>query len=133
MRLSKKLGMLLAVLSGALGCQGETYVTLRHVSIDRCASAWFIKRFIDPDAVFVFFVQGEKPPPGIGFAFYGAPYFNRGPDCTFTDLVKKHQMQTNAALQKINAIANDVKSWMQGPGTTSARLNIHIADLYDIA
>lgn len=129
MRLSGKLILFGIFLAAGCKMQGETYVTLQHVSIDRCASAWFITRFVDSEAKFVFFSQGEKPPPGIGFGFYGATYFNHGPDCTFTDLVKKNQKQSNTALQRINIIVNDVMSWMQGPGSMSAQLNNHIADL----
>src|SRR5262245_17744295 len=133
MRIPRELTLFAILFFAIPAARGETYVTLQHVSIDRCASAWFITRFIDSDAKFAFFPQGEKPLPGIGFGYYGATYFNHGPDCTFTDLVKKNQKQNNPALQKMNNIVNDVMSWMQGPGSMSALLNNYIADLQVVA
>ena len=132
MRLPMKLTVLALVFCFGLTAPGEVYVTLEHVSIDRCASAWFIKRFVDSEATYAFFAQGAKPPPGIGFGFYGAQYFNHGPDCTFADLVKKNKKGSNPALQKMNTVVNDVMSWMQGPGSMSARLNNHIAEVYEL-
>ena len=132
MSVYRRLVILALLLCSGAAVYGGQYVTLRHVSIDRCASAWFIKRFVDADAVFVFFNQGENPPAGTGFGFFGAAYFNHGPDCTFTDLVKKHR-QTDPALQKMNAAVNDVMAWMQGAGAIPTRFDNHISDIYDQA
>jgi hypothetical protein len=38
------------------------WVTERRPHVDRCASAWFIRRFVDPKATFLFTVPGEKTP-----------------------------------------------------------------------
>ena len=44
---------------------GHVWVTRRNVHVDRIASAWLIRRFIDPHAVFKF-VAGEGLPPATG-------------------------------------------------------------------
>ena len=38
------------------------YSTRKEVHVDRCASAWLIKRFIDPDAEFLFATHEEAMP-----------------------------------------------------------------------
>ncbi len=38
------------------------WVTERRPHVDRCASAWFIHRFVDPKATFLFVGPHEKPP-----------------------------------------------------------------------
>ena len=49
------------------------WVTRHEPDLDRCASAWLIKRFIDADASFAFINMGETPPTGgIPFVLPGA-------------------------------------------------------------
>jgi hypothetical protein len=108
---------------------GATYVTEAKVSVDRCASAWFIKRFVDSDAEFVFIAPNAERPPGITFGFFGAEYFNRASDCTFTALVKRNGKSGNEALRKINEFANDAVNWRYGPQFLGRQLLEHIADL----
>lgn len=115
--------------SFTLSLRAETYVTEEGVQIDRCACAWFILRFVDEEAQFKFFKNGEKPPAGIGFDYYGAPYFHKGPDCSFTSFIKKHpnQKTTNQkALQEINQLVNDVFAWRDGPKSNASLLRLAI-------
>ena len=59
------------------------YCTRKDVHVDRCASAWLIKRFIDADAEFVF-VEAHIPLPGtIPFDMHGAPWGHLEGKCTF--------------------------------------------------
>ena len=37
------------------------YVSRRKVNLDRTASAWLIRRFVDKDAEFIFYTQAVKP------------------------------------------------------------------------
>lgn len=57
--------------------------------MDRIASAWFIKRFVDLDAEFVFAETGEEIP----FDLPGADLGHHGNDCTFETLVKRYRPQ----------------------------------------
>jgi hypothetical protein len=88
--------------------RADTWVTLERVDVDRCASAWLIKRFIDEDPKFVFFEQGEEgeAPDGIGYDYFGAKYFHKGSDCTFTALVKAYGLSAKKALQRMNSDVN---------------------------
>lgn len=113
--------------------RAETYVTLENVSIDRCVSAWFIQRFVDDQAKFVFFKNGEPPPEGIGYDYYGAPFFRRGPNSTFTSLVKANQRESDQALRQIHEDANDVSAWKKGPESLTTKLLNLIAELRESA
>jgi hypothetical protein len=106
-----------------------TYVTEAKVSVDRCASAWFIKRFVDADAEFAFVAPNAERPNGITFGFFGAEYFNRASDCTYTALMKRHGKAGNEALWKINELANDAINWRFGRQFLGRQLLEHIADL----
>jgi hypothetical protein len=65
------------------------YCTRKNVHVDRCASAWLIKRFIDPEAEFVF-VDGQKPAPdAIPFDMHGADWGHRDGKCSFEVIHEK--------------------------------------------
>ena len=60
------------------------WVTTRGVRINRAATAWLIRRFIDPQASFVFTAAGEvaeiaRALAGVGFHAPGTPYPARDP------------------------------------------------------
>jgi len=40
------------------------WVTERRPHVDRCASAWFVRRFVDKRPVFVFIDRGDRAPAG---------------------------------------------------------------------
>ena len=68
------------------------YCTRSYVHVDRCASAWLIKRFIDKDAEFVF-VDGQEPLPGtIPFDMHGAEWGHHENRCTFETILHLHQI-----------------------------------------
>ena len=68
--------------------RGRRWVTRPRPHIDRLASAWLIKRFIDVEAVFVFAPPAEFPSDAIPFDAPGVELSHRGEDCTFETLVK---------------------------------------------
>ena len=107
----------------------ETWVTIRKVDVDRCASAWLIKRFIDESPEFRFFNQGEEAPGGIGYDFFGAKYFHKGSDCTFTRLIKVYGFSEIPALRRMNEDVNDVFSWRWPSGSFPVKFREHIGDL----
>ncbi len=65
--------------------QGRTWTTRSNVGVDRIASAWLIKRFIDPGAVFsVVAAQGRPPAVGeISVDVFEATFTHVGERCTF--------------------------------------------------
>jgi hypothetical protein len=74
---------------GALPLRGSTWVTRPRPHIDRIASAWLIKRFCDPDAVFAFADAADAARKGTPFDVLGAEFGHHGEDCTFETLVKR--------------------------------------------
>src|SRR5262245_2966748 len=64
---------------------GRTWVTRQGIHVDRMASAWLIKMFIDPQARFRFVpARGYRPAPGeLRFDMYEAEYSHEGDRCTF--------------------------------------------------
>ena len=69
--------------------RGRRWVTRPRPHIDRIASAWLVKRFIDPDAQFVFAPPPEFPKDAIPFDAPGVELSHQGEDCTFETLVKR--------------------------------------------
>jgi hypothetical protein len=73
--------------------RGRRWVTRPRPHIDRIASAWLIKRFIDTDAVFVFAPPAEFPKDAIPFDAPGVELSHQGEDCTFETLVKRARLR----------------------------------------
>jgi hypothetical protein len=74
---------------GSLPARGSTWVTRPRPHIDRIASAWLVKRFCDPDAVFEFADAADAARKGVPFDVLGAEFGHHGEDCTFETLVKR--------------------------------------------
>src|SRR5216117_329544 len=75
--------------TGLRDLRGRQWVTRRRPHVDRIASAWLIKRFIDPDATFVFADPRQFPKEAIPFDTPGAELSHVGDDCTFETLLKR--------------------------------------------
>jgi len=72
--------------------RGRRWVTRPRPHIDRIASAWLIKRFIDTDAEFAFAPPNEFPKDAIPFDAPGVELSHQGEDCTFETLVKRARL-----------------------------------------
>ncbi len=73
--------------------RGRRWVTRPRPHVDRVASAWLIKRFIDADAVFVFAPPAEFPKDAIAFDAPGVELSHHGEDCTFETLIKRARLR----------------------------------------
>jgi len=73
--------------------RGRRWVTRPRPHVDRIASAWLIKRFIDAEAVFVFAPPAEFPKDAIAFDAPGVELSHQGEDCTFETLVKRAHLR----------------------------------------
>src|SRR5687767_8385535 len=90
--------------------RGRTWVTREGVFVDRIASAWLIRRFIDPDATFKF-VGGRsyRPQPDeLRFDMYQAEYTHEGDRCTFETLLDRFDLEDDPALGAIAEIVHDI-------------------------
>lgn len=89
--------------------RGRTWVTRRGVQVDRMASAWLIRRFIDPDARFLFVDPKEHRhrPEQVRFDMYDAEYTHEGDRCTFETLLQRFGLR-DRALRAIGEIVHDI-------------------------
>jgi hypothetical protein len=89
--------------------QGHTWVTRRDVFIDRIASAWLIRRFIDPKARFKFTgAKSYNPRKGeVRFDMFEAEYTHEGDRCTFETLLDRAGLK-DRGLRAIGQIVHDI-------------------------
>jgi hypothetical protein len=87
----------------------STWVTRTGLHIDRIASAWLIRRFIDPKARFKF-VHGSQYAPKAGelrFDMFEAEFTHQGDLCTFEVLLRRFALK-DSALRQIAEIVHDI-------------------------
>jgi hypothetical protein len=88
--------------------QGRRWMTRRNLHIDRLASAWLIKQFIDKRPRFYFVAEGETVEGAIAFDMYGAEFTHHGEDCTFETMLKRFSLNDNKGLREIAEIVHDI-------------------------
>ncbi|RQQ57471.1 chromate resistance protein ChrB domain-containing protein [Burkholderia stagnalis] len=87
--------------------QGRTWATRRHLWVDRVASAWLIRRFIDPRARFLWLASPQDCPPGaLGFDFDGAAFTHVDERVTFEVLLASFGLDNDAALMRLGEIVH---------------------------
>jgi hypothetical protein len=87
--------------------QGRTWATRRRLWVDRVASAWLIRRFIDPDARFRWLnAPSDCPKSALGFDFDGAAFTHVGDRVTFETLLASFGLEADAALARIGTIVH---------------------------
>ena len=72
---------------------GRVWVTRPRPGIDRSASAWLIRRFIDKKARFIFAPEEHVPSEAVPFDMFHAGFGHRGEDCTFETLEKTFRIR----------------------------------------
>ncbi len=91
------------------GPVGRTWVTRRGVKEDRIASAWLIRRFIDPAASFKFVpVPGYRPRDGeVRFDMYEGEFTHEDDSCTLEVLIARFGLD-DPALVALGEIVHDI-------------------------
>ena len=94
------------------------WITRQNVKVDRVACPWLIRRFIDPDAEFLFVpedelldsVRKEGAIPFDATRFPQVKLNHRGERCTFEAILEDYELK-DAALQRLALIVRgaDVK------------------------
>lgn len=89
--------------------RGSVWVTRRDIHVDRIASAWLIRRFIDTDASFLFISADEyvHTPNHRRFDMFDGEFTHEGPRCTFETLLVRFGLH-DAALSAIGEIVHDI-------------------------
>jgi hypothetical protein len=87
------------------------WVTRENANVDRVACPWLIKRFIDPEAEFLFvskdqvLVTAERE-GAHSYDAAGAEYTHRGGKCSFDVLVEEFELTGDEALVRLAEIVH---------------------------
>jgi hypothetical protein len=89
--------------------KGRVWVTRQDVHVDRIASAWLIRRFIDRKARFRFVpARGYRPKRGeLRFDMYEGEFTHEGGDCTFEVLRRRFDLD-DPALVALGEMVHDI-------------------------
>src|SRR5829696_3229320 len=90
------------------GYRRRLWVTRPRPGVDRMASAWLIRRFIDADARFGFVADKEQAPAGaLPFDMFGVEFTHHGADCTFEVLCRRFGLR-DAAVTRLAGLVHDL-------------------------
>jgi hypothetical protein len=106
------------------------YVTRARAKVDRIACPWLIKRFIDPDAQFLFVepdtvMEIARQQSAIPFDVPDVELGHCGERCSFDAIVEKHQLSDPALLRLADIV--------RGADTSNRTLTPESAGLFAIA
>jgi hypothetical protein len=87
--------------------RGRIWATREHLWIDRVASAWLIRRFIDPQAKFVWIKRiKDCPKRAVGFDFDGAEFTHVDSWVTFEVLVASFALDQDVGITRLAALVH---------------------------
>jgi hypothetical protein len=87
--------------------KNRVWVTRPRPGVDRSASAWLIRRFIDPKARFAFAREEQVPKDSVPFdMFHESGFGHRGEDCTFETLQEEFKIR-DRRVKVISEIIHD--------------------------
>jgi len=87
--------------------RARTWATRERLWIDRVASAWLIRRFIDPKAKFLWLKRVKDcPKRAVGFDFDGAEFSHADSKVTFEVLVESFGLHSDAGLARLGALVH---------------------------
>jgi hypothetical protein len=103
------------------------WITRERVKVDRVACPWLIRKFVDPEAEFLFVDRNRvleiaEAEGAIPFDVEGVELGHHGQECSFEAILHKHGLDSDPALALLGRIVNgadtDNALWSQpeGPG-----------------
>jgi hypothetical protein len=103
------------------------WITRERVKVDRVACPWLIKKFVDPDAEFLFVPTGQvmeiaAREDAIPYDVEGVELGHHGGECSFEAILHKYGLDGDPVLALLGKIVNgadtDNSLWHQpeGPG-----------------
>src|SRR5260370_42481173 len=102
------------------------WITRERVKVDRVPCPWLIKKFIAPQAEFLFVpadqvMEASRREGAVPFDVPGVEFGHHGKECSFDALVKKYQLDRDPALVLLAKIVNgadtDNTLWNQPEAT----------------
>lgn len=86
---------------------GRTWATRRNLWVDRVASAWLIRRFIDSDAKFLWLDSpAQCPKEALGFDFDDAAFTHVDDKVTFEVLLASFNIEMTPGMEKLAALVH---------------------------
>jgi hypothetical protein len=87
------------------------WVTREKAKVDRVACPWLIRKYIDPQAEFLFVPEDQvhrvaEREGAIPYDVKGVEFGHHGKECSFDALVKNHQLDTDPAIVLLAKIVN---------------------------
>ncbi len=87
------------------------WITRENVHVDRVACPWLIRKFVDPEAEFLFVpadrvMEVAEREGATPFDVKGVELGHHGPECSFDAIVKKYGLEKDAALVLLARIVN---------------------------
>src|SRR5260370_37081035 len=109
------------------GYEPVKWVARENANVDRIACPWLIRRFIDPDAEFLFVgrdqvLETAKREGAHSYDAPGAEYTHRDGKCSFDVLVEDYKLDGDRALVRMAEVVHaadvseDRDSSPEGPG-----------------
>jgi hypothetical protein len=96
--------------------QQQIWATRQGLWVDRLASAWLIRRFIDRRARFTWLKHPKDcPKHALGFDFDGARFTHVGHRVTFETLLASFGLESDAALQRIGTMVHTLDVGGEAP------------------
>ncbi|MFL6654295.1 MAG: chromate resistance protein ChrB domain-containing protein, partial [Sulfurifustis sp.] len=85
------------------------WVTWEHIGVDRMGCAWLIKKYIDPEAEFIFVPRGRMPLPDDAepFDIPGVRLSHHGGHCSFHTILREYNL-SDPVLERIARIIDEV-------------------------
>ncbi|MBI5360707.1 MAG: chromate resistance protein [Planctomycetes bacterium] len=102
------------------------WVTRQKVHVDRVACPWLIKKFIDPEAEFVFVPRDTDPAAikdGIPFDMKGVELGHHEDKCSFDAFMEKYDIQDPIA-KKIQLIVREADTGSENPSPLAIALDV---------
>lgn len=87
------------------------WVTRERVKVDRVACPWLIKKFVDPQAEFLFVpadrvMETAQQQGAVPYDVPNVEFGHHGQECSFDAIVKKHGLTSDPALVLLAKIVN---------------------------
>ena len=86
--------------------RNKIWLTRPRPEIDRVGSAWLIRKFIDPNAKFIFNGKASTYPKAVSFDMLDAEFSHQGEDCTFETLTRRFAIR-DKIVRKIGEMIHD--------------------------
>lgn len=88
----------------------RTWATRTPLGIDRLASAWLIRRHIDPNAQILCLDREQRcPASAVSFGYDGAQFFNTRTQVTFEVLLAHFGLASDSSLGKMAALVKSIQ------------------------